>query len=189
MSSTSLASGAASAKPESKLARLRAWIFRHRNRLAGLPLIVAFLVAPAPTGLVRYVAAFALVGLGAALRAWCTRYNRFAQGEHKTLATRGPYGWTRNPLYLANTLVLLGCATVAGPLWLVPLTGVWAFLVYEQVVRHEERRLLEKYGAAYQHYREGVPRWLPGFTRALLVQSRALLLLLLFAAKAWVVGL
>ena len=189
MSSTSLDSGAASAAPESKLARLRAWTFRQRNRLAAVPVIVAFLLAPAPTGLARYLPAFALVGLGAALRAWSTQYNRFAQGEHKTLATRGPYAWTRNPLYLANTLVLLGCATVAGPLWLVPLTGVWAFLVYEQVVRYEERRLLEKYGPAYQRYRDGVPRWLPGFARALLVQSRALLLLLLFAAKAWVVGL
>jgi protein-S-isoprenylcysteine O-methyltransferase Ste14 len=177
-------------------ARLQARVFDSRNLLAGLPLIAALLLAPAPRAAPRLAAGFALAALGVALRAWCTVFNRYAQGDRKTLATGGPYAWMRNPLYLANTLVLLGAATLAGPGWLIPLTAVWAFLVYEQVVRHEERRLARKYGGTWDDYRRSVPRWVPrlhlppgasprAFLRALLVQSRSLLLLLPFLAKAW----
>jgi protein-S-isoprenylcysteine O-methyltransferase Ste14 len=195
MSSTPLAE---SLVPEPTAARLQARIFAHRNLLAGVPLIAALLLAPTP-GAARLAPAFALAALGVALRARCTLYNRFAQGDHKTLATGGPYAWMRNPLYVGNTLVLLGAATIAGPLWLVPLSGAWAFLVYEQAVRHEERRLSQKYGGAYAAYAQRVPRWVPRvraaapgplarpFLRALLVQSRSLLLLLPFAAKLWAV--
>jgi protein-S-isoprenylcysteine O-methyltransferase Ste14 len=181
---------------ERLVARLQARAFSQRNLLAGAPLLVALALAPAPGELTRLVPALALAALGVVLRAWCTAFNRYAQGEHKTLATSGPYAWTRNPLYVANTFVLLGCAALAGPLWLVPLTGAWAFLVYDQVVRHEERRLHEKHGAAYARYCASVPRWLSrgrgtlaplprAFLPALLVQSRSLLLLLPFAAKLW----
>jgi protein-S-isoprenylcysteine O-methyltransferase Ste14 len=195
MSSTPLAE---SLVPESTVARLQARVFAHRNLLAGVPLIAALLLAPAPGGAARLAPAFALAALGVALRARCTLYNRFAQGERKTLATGGPYAWMRNPLYVGNILLLLGAATIAGPLWLVPLSGAWAFLVYEQVVRHEERRLSQKYGSAYAAYVRSVPRWIPrvraapgprarACLRALLVQSRSFLLLLPFAAKLWAV--
>jgi protein-S-isoprenylcysteine O-methyltransferase Ste14 len=193
MSSTPLVEKLA---PDSTVARLQAGVFAHRNLLAGAPLIAALLLAPASGGALREFSAFALAALGVALRAWCTLYNRFAQGDRKTLATGGPYAWMRNPLYVGNTLVLLGAATIAGPLWLVPLTSAWAFLVYEQVVRHEERRLSQKYGSAYAAYCRSVPRWIPrvraalgplprAFGPALLVQSRSLLLLLPFVAKLW----
>ena len=193
MSSTPLVESLAR---DSLATRLQARVFSQRNLLAGAPLIAALLLAPAPGGAARFAPALALAALGAALRAGCTAFNRYAQGDRKTLATTGPYAWVRNPLYLANGLVLLGCATVAGPLWLVPLTGAWAFLVYELVVRHEERRLSQKHGAAYARYCASVPRWIPrargalgplprAFLPALLVQSRSLLFLLPFAAKAF----
>ena len=183
----------------STIARLQAFTFDQRNRLAALPVIVAFLTTRSSAGRAGFAAAASLVGLGALLRAWCTLYNRFAQGERKTLATEGPYAWLRNPLYVGNTLVLAGCALAAGLPWLVPVTCAWALLVYDQVVRHEEARLLEKYGEAYRAYRARVARWIPrfdvesfaprtGFPSALLVQSRSLLILLPFAAKAWVLA-
>jgi protein-S-isoprenylcysteine O-methyltransferase Ste14 len=193
-------SAAESSRPVSAgsaVARFQALTFERRNLLAALPIIVAFAATWSAAGLATLAAAAAFMLLGAALRAWCTLYNRFAQGERKSLATKGPYAWLRNPLYVGNALVLSGCALASGLPWLVPVTWGWAFLVYDQVVRHEERRLLEKYGEAYRQYEESVPRWIPritlepftqrrpGFPRALLVQSRSLLLLLLFAAKAW----
>lgn len=143
--------------------------------------------------------ALALVGLGAALRAWCVLFNRYAQGDRKGLATGGPYAWMRNPLYVANALAIVGTGLIAGPLWLAPLAGLWAFLVYDQVVRHEEQRLAQKYGAAYASYCAAASRWLPRLpserasgpwlsARALAVQSRALLLLVPFVAKLWLVA-
>ncbi len=200
MNSFPAAEHSRAAATESTLARFQAFAFRHRNLLAALPVVVSFVAIRRPVGLEALVAGAALALLGGALRAWCTLYNRFAQGERKTLATDGPYGWLRNPLYVGNTLVLSGCALAAGPLWLLPLTCVWALGVYDQVAHHEERRLLAKYGEAYRGYARNVRRWIPhlsvdafshrrsGFMRALLVQSRSLLALLPFALKAWALG-
>jgi protein-S-isoprenylcysteine O-methyltransferase Ste14 len=200
VNSSSAAQSSSPAAVESAVVRFQAFVFEHRNELAALPVLLAFLATRSMSGGWSLVAAALLMGIGAALRAWCTLYNRFAQGERKTFATAGPYAWLRNPLYVGNALVLAGCAVASGPAWLLPATVAWAFLVYDQVVRHEERRLLQKYGPDYLGYRARVGRWLPrlplapfgqrlpGFSRALWVQSRALLLLLLFAAKAGVLA-
>jgi protein-S-isoprenylcysteine O-methyltransferase Ste14 len=197
MSSPRVADDEATLGHASPVAQFQALVFSRRNVLAALPVVVAFCAAGASAGLYPFAAGAALVLLGAALRAWCTLFNRYAQGERKTLALRGPYSWTRNPLYVANSCVLLGCALASGALWAAPVTLVWCGLVYGQVVRHEERRLFEKYGAAYQAYRARVGGWLPRargdwppalpapFLPALIVQSRALLWLLPFVAKAW----
>ena len=134
--------------------------------------------------------------LGAALRAWCTLFNRFAQGERKTLVTADPTrgSATRSTWATARAAGLRGGY---GAALAALITWAGAFLVYDQVVRHEERRLLEKYGAAYQAYRARVGGWLPSargdwppalpapFLPVLFVQSRALLRLLPFVAKAW----
>jgi protein-S-isoprenylcysteine O-methyltransferase Ste14 len=138
----------------------------------------------------------ALVAAGSALRAWSTLHNRYAQGgARKTLATGGPYSWLRNPLYVANTLVLLGGFAVAG-LWAgLPVALLWFALVYTVTVRHEERRLHQKYGRAYADYCARVGRWLPRsagerprlpwrpFLAALAVQSRSLLILAPFLLR------
>jgi hypothetical protein len=129
-------------------------------------------------------------------RAWATLYNRYAQGcERKSLATGGPYSWHRNPLDLANTRVLLGGVAASG-LWAwLPSAGLWFALVYTLTIRHEERRLLEKYGDAYAAHCAQVAGWLPRrrgewpqvswrrFLPALAVQSRSLLILAPFLLR------
>jgi protein-S-isoprenylcysteine O-methyltransferase Ste14 len=184
---TPLHSAAAARRPV--VERLDAAVFDHRNVLAALPVVIAWFAAPArPSGLVLAAAAV-LVGAGAALRAWSTLYNRYAQGERKALATGGPYSWSRNPLYWANGLVLLGGFVASGLFAWLPAAAAWFAFVYERTVRHEERRLGDKYGAAYAAYAARVPRWLPArpgelphvawrrFLAAFAVQARALLIL------------
>jgi hypothetical protein len=39
--------------------------------------------------------------------------------------------------------------------------GLWCAGVYALVVRHEERLLRARYGAAYRAYQAAVPRWRP----------------------------
>ena len=173
----------------SRVVRSQATIFRLRNVLAGLPLAAIllglFFARRVSTGPEYIATGMALAMLGATLRAWGTLHNRYAQGDRKTLAVRGPYSWVRNPLYVANTLVLVGAAIVSAQLWAAPITLAWCGLVYAQVVQHEERRLLEKYGAEYAAYRAQVGAWWPRargdrppfdapLLEALFVQSRVL---------------
>lgn len=171
-------------------ARVEAAVYGQRNVLACVPVVLAWLAMARPLSAVALASGAALVAAGSALRAWATLYNRYAQGsERKSLATGGPYSWLRNPLYLANALVLLGGVSASG-LWAwLPAAGLWFALVYTLTIRHEERRLLEKYGTAYAAYCTSVRRWLPRrrgewpqvswrrFLPALAVQSRSLLIL------------
>jgi protein-S-isoprenylcysteine O-methyltransferase Ste14 len=176
--------------------RLDAAVYDHRNLLACLPIVLAWwATAGRPTAL-ALTAAAAFVSAGSALRAWATLYNGYAQGaERKTLATGGPYSWSRNPLYWANALVLLGGFVASGSVAWLPAAAAWFALVYGRTVRHEERRLASKYGDAYAAYAARVPRWLPArrgerprvpwsrFLLALAVQARVLLILAPFLLR------
>jgi protein-S-isoprenylcysteine O-methyltransferase Ste14 len=178
-------------------ARAEAAVYGQRNVLACVPVVLAWLAMGRPLSGAGLAIGAALVAAGSALRAWATLYNRYAQGcERKSLATGGPYSWLRNPLYVANSLVLLGGFAASG-LWAwLPAAGLWFALVYTLTIRHEERRLLEKYGSAYAAYCTNVPRWLPRrrgdwpqvswrrFLPALAVQSRSLLILAPFLLRS-----
>ena len=54
-----------------------------------------------------------------------TPINPNAQPEH--LVTNGPFGVTRNPIYLADTLLLIGVGLVSGITWFLPLALIAAF--------------------------------------------------------------
>ena len=179
-----------SARPTAALTeQLEAAVYAQRNLLAGLPVALAWLASPRPASGAALATALTVVALGGVLRAWGTLHNRYAQGEAKTLASSGPYSWLRNPLYAANTLVILGGVTAAGHAGSLPATLLWCALAYGLTVRHEERRLRQKYGPAYQSYCARVGRWLPlrlgerprgpwrRFGAALLAQAPVLLVL------------
>jgi protein-S-isoprenylcysteine O-methyltransferase Ste14 len=176
-------------------ARVEAAVYDQRNVLAFVPVALAWLAASGPLASAAFAIGAGLVVAGSALRAWATLYNRYAQGARKSLATGGPYSWLRNPLYVANSLVLLGGFAASG-LWAwLPAAVLWFALAYRLAVGHEERRLREKYGADYAAYCARVPRWLPrrrgewpevawrAFLPAFAVQSRSLLILAPFLLR------
>ena len=80
---------------------------------------------------------------------------------HKTLTRTGPYRYVRNPLYIGNTLILLGCCFFAELPWFAPIMLVYAMTVYHFVVRFEEAHLRARYGGEYERFLAEVPRWLP----------------------------
>ena len=78
----------------------------------------------------------------------------------KLLVLRGPYRFTRNPMYLGLTLVYIGVAARQGLLW--PLAVLPLMIVYlnQVVIPLEERRLHEVFGEPYDEYCTRVRRWL-----------------------------
>jgi protein-S-isoprenylcysteine O-methyltransferase Ste14 len=71
----------------------------------------------------------------------------------------GPFGRSRNPLYVGLLALSAGLALVAGSLWaLVALPLEWALLRWGAVLP-EERYLSEKFGSAYDDYAGRVRRW------------------------------
>lgn len=77
-----------------------------------------------------------------------------------SLVTRGPYRFSRNPLYVALLLALLGFALILNNGWLVLGTPALLVLLDRLVVRREEQFLAGLFGAEYASYCRKVRRWL-----------------------------
>lgn len=72
----------------------------------------------------------------------------------------GPFRFSRNPLYLALTILYLGVCLMFNALW--PLILILPLLVVVQcgIIYREERYLEAKFGDEYRNYRKRVRRWL-----------------------------
>jgi protein-S-isoprenylcysteine O-methyltransferase Ste14 len=109
------------------------------------------------------------VATGAALMTWAlaTHYQAAPGGwpldsrlTPGYLLRRGPYRFSRNPMYAGEAVVWLGWALY------YRRPAVWAGLAiqcaaFAAIARWEERRLLARFGGAYREYLAEVPRWAP----------------------------
>jgi protein-S-isoprenylcysteine O-methyltransferase Ste14 len=113
----------------------------------------------------RYAGAV-LIGLAVALGFWAVAlFRRAGTGvvpfsEATTLVVRGPYRFTRNPMYLAMAGILVGTAVWLGSVtpWLV--LPAFMALITERFVAPEEAMLERVFGESYVRYRAAVHRWL-----------------------------
>ncbi len=72
----------------------------------------------------------------------------------------GPFRFSRNPIYLAFTLIYLGFAFAFGSLWAL-LLFVLVLAVMDRVqIPREEKYLEKKFGEEYFRYKTKVRRWL-----------------------------
>lgn len=100
-------------------------------------------------------------GMGVYLRIYSQMHLHHRLKVPKILTTTGPYAYIRNPLYVANTLMLTGAAFMSEIFWFAPIMLAYCAIVYSFVVRHEEAKLTRKYGLLYTDYYNRVPRWFP----------------------------
>jgi protein-S-isoprenylcysteine O-methyltransferase Ste14 len=75
------------------------------------------------------------------------------------LVARGIYKRTRNPMYQAFGLFILGVAFSFASDWTFLLLPFGALIVHFGVVRREERYLEAKFGDDYRRLKESVPRY------------------------------
>ena len=99
--------------------------------------------------------------LGWAGRMWAQRHLGYRIRDRMRLTTCGPYGWVRNPVYVANTLAVTGTTLIAGSFWLAAAAALLCGTVYSVVVRYEEVHLARWYGRGYLAYCRVTPRWIP----------------------------
>jgi len=77
-----------------------------------------------------------------------------------TIVRAGPYGFSRNPIYLAFSLLQLGIAIWVNSVWLLATLVGSVSLMHYVVIPREERYLERKFGAQYLDYKASVRRWL-----------------------------
>ncbi|HEX4601198.1 MAG TPA: isoprenylcysteine carboxylmethyltransferase family protein [Gemmatimonadales bacterium] len=76
------------------------------------------------------------------------------------LVVRGPYRFTRNPMYLGLAALYLGAALRLNSLWPLVLFPVVITLIEWRVIAREEAYLEAKFGEAYRAYKARVRRWI-----------------------------
>lgn len=120
------------------------------------------LIASFPYNLLGIVPIVLGLGLGIAgaitFRKAKTNMRPFKEADK--LVTAGPYRFTRNPMYLGLSVVLVGVWLLLGVL--SPLLGVPIFVIVTDrwYIAIEERMLQEKFGPEFDAYRAKVRRWI-----------------------------
>lgn len=170
-------------------------LFRFRNPLAALPLVYALFSTSwewEADG-AAWATGICLAIFGVLLRAWATCHCKYSTGQKKALAYTGPYRVIRNPLYVANILIILASVVVSDLAWFLPIAALWSFGVYAAVAAYEDRVMVAKFGQPYVEYRDSVPAWIPRldalignhspFLRAVVRQTPNLIWLVPFVFK------
>lgn len=76
------------------------------------------------------------------------------------LVTTGPYRFSRNPIYLGNTLALAGLALMLRWGWLLLLVPVTIAAVGWLAISREEAHLARRFPVEWRAYAQKVRRWL-----------------------------
>ncbi len=133
--------------------------------LLGLALDYVFPIAVLPNT-VQYVAGFAMIGVSALLAASVLRRFKRAGTNidvHKpttAIVTEGPFRYSRNPAYVALSLLYAGIGIAADSLWVLGLLIPVLIIMRYGVIQREERYLERKFGEDYLRYKRAVRRWL-----------------------------
>ena len=81
------------------------------------------------------------------------------QTPQNALFSTGPYRFTRNPMYVAATIVFMAICLVAANIVLAIYLAI-AVLFQHFMILAEERMCKEMYGRAYEDYLKRVPRYI-----------------------------
>jgi len=134
--------------------------------LAAAWLLESVLPIALPRNLWTHYLGWGLIDAGVLLMLWAgllmlwrrTTVNPY--GKPAKLLEEGPFGFSRNPIYLADSLIYCGIALLWGTLWPWLLLPALIFTMQRGVIMHEERLLTQLFGDDYLAYCGRVRRWL-----------------------------
>jgi len=135
---------------------------------AGAALQYAFGLPLAPEGIraALHLAGTLLADAGAVLAVWAfalfawRRTTIIPAHTPARLILRGPFRWTRNPIYLAQVLAYVGLALMLDLPWALLVLPLPVLALQHAIIPFEEARLGACFGSEYDAYRATVPRWL-----------------------------
>jgi protein-S-isoprenylcysteine O-methyltransferase Ste14 len=122
----------------------------------GILLVVVFAVFAKPQ-LPLYYAGVPLVIAGIAVRLWASGHIK----KNKILATDGPYGFVRHPLYVGNILILFGFVLCSSLWWAAAVAGVFFLLYYPTAIEYEDRKLESIFGEPWRKWRAETKALIP----------------------------
>ena len=122
-------------------------------------------MAPAPGWPAPWIGG-AVMALGVLLAIWAAagfraqRTTIIPHQQPSALITEGAFARSRNPIYLADVVVLVGWLLIwgaAAPFMLVP---VFVWIINTRFIAPEEARLRAAFGEAFKDYASRTRRWI-----------------------------
>ena len=144
---------------------IRRFFFKFRG-FTPVPLVLFIFWFAHPTWFTFWTGLL-IATVGELIRIWgvghAGRATRTRNVDAENLVTSGPFRYVRNPLYLGNLLIYSGFTFLSGVWlpWSVILALILFIFQYYFIVSLEEEYLLDKFGPAYENYRNQVPRFFP----------------------------
>lgn len=121
-----------------------------RRRVAlGFLAAIATLLLARPTPLTWWIG-LVVATVGEAIRIWAAGHLE----KGREITRSGPYRWSRHPLYVGSSIIAAGIVVASRS---VPVAIVAAFYMGATItaaIRTEEAFLTERFGDAYDRYRE-----------------------------------
>ena len=123
------------------------------------------LVSPQLFGPVGKMVGQALVLAGlllmgaAALQMVLARTTVIPRRNPSALVTGGLFAWSRNPIYLADAIILTGAVLWLDTVLALPLIASFVWLIQTRFIRDEEARLTEAFGPEFDLWAARVRRW------------------------------
>ncbi len=101
---------------------------------------------------------------------WISLFGEFIQvwcfsslDKQKTIAIRGLYSITRNPMYLGRYFLILGGLVLTGNIPLLIFYTLFYYFYMVNRVKREEKTLKEIFGDDYLNYLDQIHRFFPSF--------------------------
>ncbi|MBF0543631.1 MAG: isoprenylcysteine carboxylmethyltransferase family protein [Candidatus Riflebacteria bacterium] len=137
--------------------------FKYRDVLP-VPLAALLIYRSKPKGL-NFLLGFFFILVGELLRIWALRHigptTRTRTICADFLVTSGPYKYSRNPIYFANLIKVVGFIISSGDL----LCGIYVLLFYSfeflALINFEESYLARRFPIQFNRYKKIVPVFFP----------------------------
>jgi len=126
------------------------------RQIAGVLICIVIAFTATPRAVLLYAAA-PLVLAGVGIRMWASGVIE----KNRQLATSGPYGYVRHPLYAGNLLVLAAFVLASGHWWAAAVAVGFLLFYYPSAIEYEERKLRSIFGADWDRYARTTNRLLP----------------------------
>jgi len=76
-----------------------------------------------------------------------------------SIITKGPYRYSRNPIYLGFAIAGSGIALAFNTGWMLLSVLAFVLIANKLVIEREEEYLERKFGESYSNYRQETRRW------------------------------
>ena len=112
------------------------------------------------------IVGWGLIILGVTLAAWAAiefgraRTAVMPRNTPSAIVTSGPYRFSRNPIYVADAMILIGWGALLGSLWPLLLVLPFCWVIQERFIKSEEAELRRVFPAQWTAWASETRRWL-----------------------------